>query len=83
MSRRIRVAELIGSRVEDASGRLLGHVVELEVGPDYEVSALLWGPRAWLRRLHLLPPRPRRGEVDRAPWDRVEQVGRGTIRLKS
>jgi sporulation protein YlmC with PRC-barrel domain len=73
MTKRIRVADLIGSPVEDARGRRLGHVVDLELGSDYEVVAALVGPRSWLNRWNVAgllgtrkPKRP-----DNVPWTRV------------
>lgn len=82
MSRRVRVADVVGSRVMDASGRVLGHVVELELGRDYKVEALLWGSRGWLSRLHLTRLLTGHRDVDRAAWDQVERLGDRVVRLR-
>src|SRR5207253_9389762 len=50
VTKRIRVADLVGSPVEEPRGKRLGRVVDLELGPDYEVVAALIGPRSWLKR---------------------------------
>ena len=81
---KLRVADLVGSRVEDASGRRIGRVVELELGPDWEVTALLVGAAGWLDRWNLprVLPRPKSGKGERVPWRRVARFEALRVRLK-
>jgi sporulation protein YlmC with PRC-barrel domain len=81
VSRRIRVADVIGMPVVTASGDRLGHVVDLELGRENRVAALLVGRRAWLSRLHLRRPGGERHH-ERIPWRRVEQLTRDRVRVR-
>jgi sporulation protein YlmC with PRC-barrel domain len=81
VTRRIRVADVIGMPVVGASGHRLGHVVDLEVARDHQVTAILVGRRGWLSRLHLRQlVHGRRGE--RIPWRRVDRLARRSLHLK-
>jgi sporulation protein YlmC with PRC-barrel domain len=84
MTKRIRVADLIGSAVEDANGKRLGRVVDLELEANYEVVAVLVGPRSWLSRWNVA--RLLRGHQaespDRVPWSRVSKFESLRLRLK-
>ena len=82
--RKLRVADLVGSRVEDAAGRRVGHVVELELGDGWEVTAVLIGPRGWLSRWNVARffPRLTRGKPERVPWDQVAAFESLRLRLK-
>lgn len=84
MSRRVRVASLVGSPVEDARGNRLGHVIDLELGTGHEVLALLVGPGTWLRRWNVsrLVKKGRGAEPDRVPWSRVASFESLRIKLK-
>jgi hypothetical protein len=78
------VADLVGSPVEDAAGRLVGHVVELELGDGWEVTAVLVGARGWLSRWNVARffPRLVRGQPERVPWDQVAAFEALRLRLK-
>jgi sporulation protein YlmC with PRC-barrel domain len=52
-SRKVRLADLIGSRVVDSDGRSVGHVVEIELDSEYHATRVHIGRFAWLQRLHL------------------------------
>ena len=81
MSRRLRIADLVGTPVVDAGGRRLGHVVDLELGRGGDVAAILVGQRGWLSRLHLR--QLVKGHFDdRIPWARVERVDPHEVRLR-
>jgi sporulation protein YlmC with PRC-barrel domain len=84
MTKRIRVADLIGSAVEDANGKRLGRVVDLELGGDYEVVALLVGPWTWLSRWNVsqLLGGHRSESPERVPWSRVSKFESLRLRLK-
>lgn len=81
----LRLADLIGSRVVTAAGQRLGHVVEIEVslGPEYRVLALLLGRSGWLDRFGLWRPKRSRGRRRQViPWLAVERFERCTITLR-
>ena len=82
--RKLRVADLVGSPVEDAAGRRLGHVVELELGSGWEVIAVLVGARGWLSRWNVARffPRLARGKPERVPWAKVATFESLRLRLK-
>ena len=81
MTRRIRLADVIGRPVVDGSGKRLGHVVDLELGRDHEVTAILLGRRGWLSRLHLRQlVHGHHGE--RIPWRRVDRLARRHVHLR-
>jgi sporulation protein YlmC with PRC-barrel domain len=84
MTKRIRVADLVGSPVEDARGKRLGHVIDLELGRDYEVVAALVGPRSWLKRWNVprLWSRRKPKGPDRVPWSRVRTFDSLRVQLK-
>lgn len=83
--RRLRIGDLVSSRVFDASGRPLGKVVDVRLSGDgrYEIEALLVGSTGWLDRLDLA--RFFRDvdirEPDHIPWDRVERFEHNRIYL--
>lgn len=82
MTRHIRMADVIGVPVVDASGKRLGHVVDLELGRDHQVTAVLVGRRGWLSRLHLRQlVHGHRGQ--RIPWRHVDRLARRTLHLRS
>ena len=65
--------ELLGRKVQDADGRDMGRVYDMEaedVGNELRVTALLVGPAAWLTRF---------GWTDRAhgrriPWEDIASL---------
>lgn len=80
MTRRIRVADLIGMPVVSASGARLGHVIDLEMGRGHQVTAILVGRRGWLSRLHLRHLVHGHHE-ERIPWRRVAALAPRMVRL--
>jgi sporulation protein YlmC with PRC-barrel domain len=84
VTKRIRIADLVGSPVEDLRGKRLGRVVDLELGPDYEVVAALIGPRSWLKRWNVagLWGTGNQRRPDRVPWSRVASFDSLRLRLK-
>jgi len=81
VSRRIRVADLVGTPVVAASGERLGHVIDLEVSPAREVTAILTGRRGWLSRLRL-GQFVRGHHEQRISWRRVDRVTAREVRLR-
>ena len=86
MSKRLCVADLIGSKVVDADGSTLGHVVDLVAATeDHRLLGLEIGVSAWLDRLNLSTltkrhrfPSSRR----RIPWEQITRIDGYTIHLK-
>ena len=82
VSRTLRIADIVGSRIVDADGKRLGRVVDLELDArGREVTALVLGRSAWLHRLHL-QRLLRRHRAQRVKWSSVATFEGGTIRLK-
>jgi sporulation protein YlmC with PRC-barrel domain len=82
------ISDVLNCRIVTAEGKIVGHVadVELTPGPEYRLIALLFGPRAWLHRLHILNPFTDRSssaqKPDRVPWEAVAHVKHPIITLK-
>ncbi len=73
VNRTIRAEELLGRPVNDAQGKNLGRVYELEakrVGHDLCVTALLVGPRAWLTRFGWTT----KAHGRRVPWEAITSL---------
>jgi hypothetical protein len=88
-SRSVHVEDLIGAPVEDAAGKRVGRVVDLEVRPheNWEVTALVLGRFAFLDRFDTLRAFPYRlrgfGRERMARWADVETFEDGRVRLRS
>ena len=88
-ARKVRVADLVGSRIVDSDGRIIGRVVDLAVtdGPPYRLTAILSGGWEWLDRLEVvrLFRYHLRGHphAHRIPWEDVETFEGSTVRLKT
>jgi sporulation protein YlmC with PRC-barrel domain len=87
MSETLRVADLIGSTVKDASGATLGKVVDVVATgrASYAVLGLEVGASAWLDRLNVTTL-TKRGRFPSSrqhiPWERVDRIDGFTIHLK-
>jgi sporulation protein YlmC with PRC-barrel domain len=79
-SRTLVVArDLVGVLIVTASGKRVGHVIDLEIDPrdDYRVIAVELGRFGWLDRLHVLRPltHGRASSGPRViPWTDVERL---------
>ena len=88
-ARKVRVADLVGSRIVDSDGRVIGFVVDLAAtdGPPYRLTGILSGGWEWLDRLEVLRlfRHHLRGHhhAHRIPWDEVDTFDGSTIRLKA
>ena len=82
------ISDLLGARIVTAEGKTLGHVrdIQLTSGPDYKVTALMYGRGGLFHRLHLLNPfrhgKPSISKPDTVPWDAVASFERPVIKLK-
>ena len=88
-SRRIHVEDLIGAPVTDASGRRLGHVVDVEVRPKagWEIVALVLGRFSLLDRMDVLRPIAYRlgglADSDVVRWTDVDRFEDRQVRLRA
>ena len=88
MKRTMYVEDLVGSKIVTAEGKHLGHVVDLQFtgGPEYEVTALVFGEPAWLYRYNVLEPFTRTFGIylkpHTVPWDSVERFEDFVVTLK-
>jgi sporulation protein YlmC with PRC-barrel domain len=86
---KLYMGDLLDSKIVTAEGKKLGHVadVQLTPGPEYRVTALLFGEGGWLHRLHVLNPfidiKSRQKKADSLPWDAVDRIEHGIVTLKS
>ena len=84
----VHVEDLVGSRVKEASGRLLGHVADVVVEPDggYRITELELGRIGWIDRFDLARALGRFVERQSKPcivaWADVADCEGGTITLK-
>jgi sporulation protein YlmC with PRC-barrel domain len=82
------IEDLVGSKIVSAEGKHLGHVVDLQFtgGPEYEVSALVFGEPAWLYRYNVLEPFTRTFGISlkphTVPWASVERFEHFVVTLK-
>ena len=87
--RTLHVEDLIGAPVEDAAGKKVGRVVDVEVRPheDWEVTALVLGRFGFLDRFDTLRAFPYRlrgfGQERIARWAEVETFENRRIRLRA
>jgi len=79
-SRRIWMADLIGSRVIDRGGNQVGRVVEARIDARYRVTRVLLGRYAWAQRFHL--GRLIKGPPREVPWDQVARFENFRLYLK-
>lgn len=84
----ILLADLIGSKIVTAEGKRIGRVVDIQIsiGPEHEVSALIFGRYAWLYRFHVLRPFARtfglHHQPQIVPWSAVARFERLVVTLK-
>jgi sporulation protein YlmC with PRC-barrel domain len=83
----LRISNLLSCKIITADGKVVGRVadVQLTPAPEYRITALLFGPRAWLLRLHMLNPfasRPSAKAPNRVLWETIDRIEPPTITLK-
>ena len=82
------IGDLLGSKVVTAEGKMLDHVVDIEIthGSEPEVTALVYGVHGWLYRWHVLYPFAQKFglgvELYKVSWKAVESFEDGTVKLK-
>jgi len=85
----LRLEELLGKKIVTADGKPIGHVFDIQLSRDGEqrVTALMYGQKSLLYRLHVYVPVARafrlKQQPKTIPWEAVEQVERSIVRLKA
>jgi sporulation protein YlmC with PRC-barrel domain len=88
VSSKFLLSDLFGARIVTAEGKTLGHVrdIQLSSGPQYKVTALMYGRGGFFHRLHLLNPfrrgKPSISKPDSVPWSAVASFERPVVKLK-
>lgn len=73
--RLVRVEDLLGQRVRDRSGRIVGHIEEIRTEPRgdrYEVTEYHLGTGAMLERLAIIRHLFRPSDLIIARWDQID-----------
>ncbi|GCF10302.1 PRC-barrel domain-containing protein [Dictyobacter arantiisoli] len=86
---KIFLGDLMGCKIVTAEGKVLGHIhdVEISAGPEYQVTALLYGRGGLENHLHML--NPFRGEQQpparpkSIPWRKIASIEQHTVRLRA
>ena len=85
----LRLEDLLDKKIVTADGKLIGHVFDIQLSRDgeYRVTALMYGQKSLLYRLHVYQPVARAFRLQQPPktipWEAVEQVERSAVRLKA
>jgi sporulation protein YlmC with PRC-barrel domain len=88
VSSKFLLSDLLGARIITAGGKTLGHVrdIQLSSGPEYKVTALMYGRGGLFHRLHLLNPfresKPSISKPDSVPWSAVASFECPVVKLK-
>jgi hypothetical protein len=78
---------LIGAKVVDADGKILGHVIDMEVDPTrgFRVSGVELGRHGWIDRMRALRPLAH-DRLSKPPrivvWTDIEKYENGKLRCK-
>lgn len=84
-----KLEELLFKKIITANGKILGHVFDIQLSRDGEhrVTALMYGKKGLLFRLHMYEPLARvfrfNQKPETIPWEAVENVDHTAIHLKS
>ena len=75
---------LIGARVVDSGGKMLGHVIDLEIDPErnFAVSAVELGRHGWLDRFRAVRPLAHDrlgGKLRVVAWPDIERYDNGKL----
>lgn len=85
---KLRISDLLGCKIVTAEGQFVGHVVDVQLttGPEYRVTALLFGQHAWFHRLHILDILNMHSSAPRLPnrvlYETVDRIEGSTVILK-
>ena len=86
-TKKLLISDLLDCKIVTAEGKLIGHVADVQItpGPEYRVTALLFGEGGWLYRLHVLNHLAHRTphKPDSVPWEAVDTIKHPVITLKA
>ena len=83
-----RLENLLNKKIVTADGKSIGHVFDIQLSRDgqHRVTALMYGQKSLLYRLHVYEPVARalhlKQQPKTIPWEAVEQVDHAAVRLK-
>ena len=82
------LGDLLGCKIVTTEGKVLGHVLDVQLtsGPEYKVTALMFGRGGLFHRLHVLNSfrreRAKPARPDTVPWEAVASFERPVVKLK-
>ena len=83
-----RLENLLNKKIVTAGGKVIGHVFDIQLSRDgqYRVTALMYGQKSLLYRLHVYEPVARalhlKQQPKTIPWEAVAQFDHTAVRLK-
>lgn len=83
-----RLEDMLNKQIITADGKVIGHVFDIQLSRDghYRVTALMYGQKSLLYRLHVYKPVTRTLHLNQQPktipWEAVEQFDHAGVRLK-
>lgn len=84
-----RLEELLNKKIVTADGKMIGHIFDIQLSRDGEnrVTALMYGQKSLLYRLHVYEPLARAFRLKQKPktipWEAVEKSDHAVVHLKS
>ena|SRR5947209_19583773 len=83
-----RLENLLNRKIVTADGKVIGHVFDIQLSRDgqYRVTALMYGQKSLLYRLHVYEPVARtfhlKQQPKTIPWEAVDRFDHTAVRLK-
>ena len=83
-----KLEEFLYKKIITADGKIVGHVFDIEVSRDgaFRITALMYGEKSLLFRLHTYEPLARVFRFKQKPntisWENVEKIDHKVIHLK-
>ena len=84
----LRLEELLYKKIITSEGKLIGHVFDIQLSREgeFRVTALMYGEKSMLFRLHTHEPFARVYRINQKPktipWEVVEKIDHAAIHLK-
>lgn len=83
-----RLENLLDKKIVTADGKVIGHIFDIQLSRDgqFRVTALMYGQKSLLYRLHVYEPVARafhlKQQPKTIPWAAVERVDHTSVHLK-
>jgi sporulation protein YlmC with PRC-barrel domain len=83
------LSELLNKKIVTSDGKTVGHVFDIELSQDgtFRVTALMYGKKALLYRLHILEPLASAFDLNHKPqtipWQAIDKVDHAVVCLKA